>query len=238
MPAELTIKNDSSSVAAAVRLQSSAGGPATIHPVTAAPGTQVTLTVNLPAISPQQMYHIDLLATYAPAVAGSIAHTTAAISWPVETVEQSRQKFFDPDACDKALATMPVWPDVTLRYTFLGLVLMCLGAGGVLFIRRPHLRLLCLALVIVAGFAVTAYPLAECNVVNRIDSRVDGIGYATMTTRRTVSTLADARDGRLVPVYMNERQLLADTGTVLLADGGAYLELKPNRPRVFLIAPP
>jgi len=228
-PAELTItdaENQLPIAARAVALRRSAGGPTIFYEASIAPGASGSFRVLLPMVSVRQTYVVRLLAETSPTAPVVLQHEVTAETDNVGAVEAARNLLLDSPAYDDYLEDLPRWPTWALRSVFLVSVLILVGMGATLLIRRPLWRLVAAGVVVTVASGAICASLANCPLVI---TRQNGM-ICSVSCRRTTTWSAPARG--LGPIYWRTRQMDQDN-MVYQPAKTVTLTLNPNEVRLF-----
>lgn len=230
-PADLTITNDTDSIIQSVLIHSRHGGPYFLFPVTIAPHSTQSLSVNLPALASPSELDLTLLSGHSPQ-SGVIETLETYVPFSPQQVEASRALLLDSEPYRKWESHLPHWPGELKRNIFLCLVLSVLACGATLLIRRQAVRLLALAVVIIGTTAASYAIMRGCPLVENINAanQIDPSVEIVLGARRTTRWMLPRTD--VYPVYRNERQMLADEA-VIIGGKGVSLTFEPSQLRVF-----
>ncbi len=228
-PAELRIADANGqlpSAAQAITLRRLAGGPTMFYEASIAPGASGSFRVLLPMVSVRQTYVVRLLTEASPTASVLLEHKVTVETDDIGAVETARNRLLDSPAYDDYIEDLPRWPTGTVRNAFLVSVLMLVGMGATLLIRRPVWRLLAAGLVVAAASGAIYVSLANCPLVI---TRQDG-DICSVSCRRTTTWSAPARG--LGPIYWRTRQMDQDN-MVYQPAKTLTLMLRPNEVRLF-----
>ncbi|MCE5276630.1 MAG: hypothetical protein ABFD92_14740 [Planctomycetaceae bacterium] len=224
-PATLTIKNQTDSLARAVRLRWQQGGPAFIYPLSVAPHQETATAVLLPAAALVQTYDVTLLVD-ASASAAAIASGKTDIQWKLDQVRNDL--LLDSELYAPWWDAIPSWPPELLRLTFWAGTIFLVAAGACLFFTRPLLRLTAVAVLsVAAATGAWAFLSSRPTMIDRVSP--NGQPLLIRTTLRT-TTWHDSAE--LLPVYYSKAQMAADT-TVIQSGEGTTTTLRPQDVRIF-----
>lgn len=228
-PAELTIADANNQLpiaARAVALRRSAGGLTMFYEASIAPGASGNFRVLLPMVSVRQTYTVSLLADSSPTAPVILQQEVTAETNNVGSVEAARNLLLDSPAYDDYIEDLPRWPTWALRNAFLASVLMLVGMGATLLIRRPAWRVLAAGLVVAVASGTIYASLANCPlVITRQDGKIRSV-----SCRRTTTWSASTRG--LGPIYWRTRQMDQDD-MVYQPAKTLTLTLHPNEVRLF-----
>ncbi len=228
-PAELVIADANSqlpSAAQAVAIRRLAGGPTMFYQASVAPGASGSFRVLLPMISVRQTYVVRLLAEASPTSAVILQQKVTAETDNIGTIEAARNLLLNSLAYDDYIEDLPRWPTRTVRNAFLVSLLMLVGMGATLLIRRPVWRLTAAGVVVAVASSTIYASLANCPVVI---SRQEGKVLAVSCRRTTTwSTPADG----LGPIYWRTQQMDQDN-MVYQPARKLTLTLRPTEVRLF-----
>ncbi len=207
------------------------------YPIAIPPDAEARLAVALPAIALSQAYDVQLLAEN-PKTAPPLS-ITAEITWPPDLL--TADAFIDPAAYEALENDLPVWPASLKQTVFLGAVLLSGALAAVLFIRRKRLRVLVLAVVLIAAVLVGWYGLAQ---QQTLLAESDG-KQLILRCRRTSEVSLPCRQGGgkpcdgggkyIVPIYAAPWQMKADNTIIHTAGGTFSLTIQPDEIRLFRV---
>jgi len=227
--AELTIADANTQLptaARAVSLRRSTGGATVFYEASIAPGASGNFRVLLPMVSVRQAYTIRLLAGTAPTSAVILQQDVTAETDNVGEIEAARNLLLDSPAYDDYIEDLPRWPTWALRNAFLVPLLMMVGMGATLLIRRPVWRVLAAGLVVAAASGVIYESLANCPlVITRQDGEIRSV-----SCRRTTTWSTPAHG--LGPIYWRTKQMDQDD-MIYQPARMLTLTLHPNEVRLF-----
>jgi len=244
----ISVENRSTATVRGVSVRMADGGPTLLFPLTAPPEANAALPAALPVCAPQQGYRLRALAGD-DAGSAPLAEVDVSTTWAPNQI--SPVSFIDPAPYDEAAAYSAAakgaalgWPSRTRRNVLILALAACVALAGALFIRRPALRVVAVAVVtagaVVGAALVLSGPVVDARYVYREVS--SGMGTNALVPTHLVLTCCRTTEWRhpsadLLPVYSNAQQM-AEDNAVIHSERGLSLRIAPGQTRIFLAPQP
>ncbi len=228
--ARLTVQSDLGQTVRAIKLHWTGGGPAVLVEAAIEPRGRTDLTVELPAISSEQVYQVSLLPRVRPDVT-PLEVVNAPITWSLEMVNTDVFLYY---RYDQAQPRQPSLPGHFKLNLLLVLVLVSVALGAVLLVGRGWVRIVLLVVVLAAGSLAVAAMNRRVEPVEVSEVYLPRLPVAgrLLAVGARKSTLWQS-PRLLVPAYQSSRQMEQDSSVIIDARS-IVVPLKAGQVRLLL----